>query len=372
MSPPYRPGKHSITGMRSPLTRGTAKQCRHNPWTDTADAEFLAYGGWRTYATGAIQSGKSTLSADWGAFHDTNARAAAPSGTRIGLRAVDCRYTRARLGRDPGTDAGTALRGGVRAARSRARHPAAGLGCGSGLALLMAASRGARGHRRGHRPPSGWRWRVSGCCPTARSADAAPAHRARLHDDGLPARRRPRDGAPVRPDHRLRADRLRAPVTPRGWCGCSPRRCRWPDAGRAVVLAGWGPPERCATSPVLRVAARLADPPPPRRGGWRPTLRDDLEDVAARAGLRPDGSGRVACPFGYADAGQRGARAAVDRAVRRRRYGPPTAAGGEGGDGGAAPVPAARTARCGCRTSSATWCARRALTEPRHHSAKRA
>ncbi|MYW34367.1 SAM-dependent methyltransferase, partial [Streptomyces sp. SID2119] len=40
---------------------------------------------------------------------------------------------------------------------------------------------------------------------------------------------------------------------------------------------------------------------PPRPGGWRPTLRDDLEDVAARAGLKPDGSGRVSCPFGYAD-----------------------------------------------------------------------
>jgi hypothetical protein len=34
---------------------------------------------------------------------------------------------------------------------------------------------------------------------------------------------------------------------------------------------------------------------------WRPALRDDLEEVASRAGLRPDGSGRVACPFGYAD-----------------------------------------------------------------------
>ncbi|MDV7223832.1 SAM-dependent methyltransferase, partial [Streptomyces prunicolor] len=32
-----------------------------------------------------------------------------------------------------------------------------------------------------------------------------------------------------------------------------------------------------------------------------PVLRDDLEEVAHRAGLRPDGSGRVACPFGYAD-----------------------------------------------------------------------
>lgn len=67
-----------------------------------------------------------------------------------------------------------------------------------------------------------------------------------------------------------------------------------------MVLAGWGPPERCATSSVLRVAARLADP---LRGaaGWRPALRDDLEEVAQQAGLKPDGSGRVACPFGYAD-----------------------------------------------------------------------
>lgn len=70
--------------------------------------------------------------------------------------------------------------------------------------------------------------------------------------------------------------------------------------GAAVVLAGWGPPERCATSTVLRVAAKLAEP---LRGArtWRPARRDDLEEVARRAGLRPDGSGRVACPFGYAD-----------------------------------------------------------------------
>jgi hypothetical protein len=34
---------------------------------------------------------------------------------------------------------------------------------------------------------------------------------------------------------------------------------------------------------------------------------DDLKDVAGRAGLKPDGSGRVSCPFGYAD---------IDSAVR--------------------------------------------------------
>lgn len=69
-----------------------------------------------------------------------------------------------------------------------------------------------------------------------------------------------------------------------------------------MVLAGWGPPERCATSAVLRVATRLAEPLRVT-GSWRPALRDDLEEVAQRAGLRPDGSGRVACPFGYADMG---------------------------------------------------------------------
>ncbi|MFE3325600.1 class I SAM-dependent methyltransferase [Streptomyces sp. NPDC059176] len=68
----------------------------------------------------------------------------------------------------------------------------------------------------------------------------------------------------------------------------------------AVVLTGWGPPERCATSTVLRVASRLSERLR-TDGGWRPVLRDDLEDVATRAGLKPDGSGRVACPFGYAD-----------------------------------------------------------------------
>ncbi|TXS67597.1 SAM-dependent methyltransferase, partial [Streptomyces sp. sk2.1] len=36
-------------------------------------------------------------------------------------------------------------------------------------------------------------------------------------------------------------------------------------------------------------------------GDWRTAGRDDLEDVAFRAGLHPDGSGRVACPFGYPD-----------------------------------------------------------------------
>ncbi|MDT3400848.1 SAM-dependent methyltransferase, partial [Streptomyces sp. B1866] len=41
-----------------------------------------------------------------------------------------------------------------------------------------------------------------------------------------------------------------------------------------------------------------ADAPGPRPLSGR----DDLDDLARDAGLRPAGSGRVACPFGYADA----------------------------------------------------------------------
>lgn len=163
-----------------------------------------------------------------------------------------------------------------------------GLGCGSGLALLMAASRGAA---------------VAG-------VDSSPERlalaRQRLQPDGLTTRARARTrtlAGSVRdvagPD--TPAYTLVTAFDPVGslaagsedlaelLAAAAPLARR----GAPVVLAGWGPPERCATSAVLRAAAG--------RARWRPALRDDLEDVAQRAGLKPDGSGRVSCPFGYAD-----------------------------------------------------------------------
>jgi len=171
------------------------------------------------------------------------------------------------------------------------------LGCGAGLALLIAAARGAR---------------VTGVdtdpdrLELARSrllpdpvGDAAPvAHRLL---DGDPSQAAPADGRPY--------DLITA-FTP---IGCSDGdderlvaalRAAVPLAARGgtVVLTGWGPPERCAAAPVLRVAGRgTGGGRASRGGGWRPARRDDLEEVAFRAGLAPDGSGRVACPFGYAD-----------------------------------------------------------------------
>jgi SAM-dependent methyltransferase len=172
-----------------------------------------------------------------------------------------------------------------------------GLGCGSGLALLMAASRGAavtgvdagRAERlalaRDRLLPRAWEAPAPGA---AHLVDGSPrdVRHARVPAFGLVTA--------FEPIGCLAGDaeglvELLAEATPLA------------ERGASVVLAGWGPPERCATSSVLRVATKLAEPLR-SPGVWRPALRDDLEEVAQRAGLVPDGSGRVACPFGYADA----------------------------------------------------------------------
>ncbi len=170
-----------------------------------------------------------------------------------------------------------------------------GLGCGSGLALLIAASRGAA---------------VSGV------DSSSPERLALARERLLPEKwdTRARAGARLVCGPPEDAAGAEAPaftlVTAFEPIGCLAGDSEGlgellasavPLAGRGapVVLAGWGPPERCATSSVLRVATKLADPLR-STGSWRPALRDDLEEVAQRAGLKPDGSGRVACPFGYA------------------------------------------------------------------------
>ncbi|WP_416979452.1 SAM-dependent methyltransferase [Streptomyces sp. T028] len=200
-----------------------------------------------------------------------------------------------------------------------------GLGCGSGLALLMAASRGAS--LTGVEPGSPERLALARERLLPPASPAGEAHaRAGVRLTG----RSPKDAA----DAETPAYTLVTAFEPIG--------CLWGDAeglvglltaavplaerGAPVVLAGWGPPERCATWDVLRAVAgadamaRTAAPEAPARSGagnapgrasggaglpsgvgrLRPALRDDLEEAAERAGLGPDGSGRVACPFGYA------------------------------------------------------------------------
>ncbi|WP_338673186.1 class I SAM-dependent methyltransferase [Streptomyces sp. SCSIO 30461] len=184
-----------------------------------------------------------------------------------------------------------------------ARSRVLGIGCGSGLALLMAIARGARvtGVDTDGARLALARTRLTpepGGTPGS-GGDGSDDSRVRLVEGG------PEDAwDPARP----RFDVITA-FQPIGCtAGDSERLVPALEAsvplaerGSAVVLAGWGPPERCATAAVLRVASRLTERLR-TAGGWRQTRRDDLEDVASRAGLHPDGSGRVACPFGYADA----------------------------------------------------------------------
>ncbi|MET7689753.1 SAM-dependent methyltransferase [Streptomyces sp. NPDC005483] len=170
------------------------------------------------------------------------------------------------------------------------------LGCGSGLALLMAASRGAA---------------VAGVEPSSPERLALARERLLPEASGTRARAGTRlvEGTPV--------DAVGAKTAPYTLVTAfEPIGCLAGDSeglgdllasatplaerGATVALAGWGPPERCATSAVLRVATKLTDPLR-STGSWRPARRDDLEEVAQRAGLEPDGSGRVSCPFGYAD-----------------------------------------------------------------------
>ncbi|MFJ5079130.1 class I SAM-dependent methyltransferase [Streptomyces sp. NPDC088553] len=160
-----------------------------------------------------------------------------------------------------------------------------GLRCGSGLALLMAAARGAR---------------VAGVDRDHARVELA---RERL-PEGVTVTEEPPEGDTY--------DVITAFHTTDALLPELAALTRTAQPGATVVLAGWGPPERCSTEAVLRVAARLAD--------RRPGLRTDLEGLVAGAGLRPAGSGRVACPFGYADEGSavRGllSTGAFDEAVR--------------------------------------------------------
>ncbi|UUS33167.1 MULTISPECIES: methyltransferase domain-containing protein [Streptomyces] len=176
-----------------------------------------------------------------------------------------------------------------------------GLGCGSGLALLMAATRGAR---------------VTGVDTDRARVDLArerlapepPGHGPGGHGAARPEPRLLYGSPDIAADPAGTAYNLVTALQPIGCTagdsdGLVPSltaAVRMAERGGAVVLTGWGPPERCATTAVFRVAGRLTE----RlrgRDAWRPALRDDLEEMAARAGLRPDGSGRVSCPFGYAD-----------------------------------------------------------------------
>ncbi|MGW0580822.1 class I SAM-dependent methyltransferase, partial [Streptomyces sp. NPDC002920] len=145
------------------------------------------------------------------------------------------------------------------------------LGCGSGLALLMAARRGAA---------------LTGVEPSS------PQRLALAHERLATGASRAHTRGGVRLTDSLAEDTAGS-QTPaynlvtafepigcladdaEGLAGVLTAATPLAEPGTPVVLAGWGPPERCATSAVLRAVAGRAEPP--GHQALRPALRDDLE-----------------------------------------------------------------------------------------------
>jgi SAM-dependent methyltransferase len=157
------------------------------------------------------------------------------------------------------------------------------VGCGSGLALLMAAARGAA---------------VTGCEWDERRLALArerlqPGRRAGMAPAaGRPAARLVSGGperAPAEPYTLVTA--LDPAVPPAALWPALAAAARPAAPGSPVVLAGWGPPERCDTARVLGT------------GDGDDGRGPALVDAARRAGLQVGAAaaGEVACPFGYPD-----------------------------------------------------------------------
>ncbi|OIV36724.1 hypothetical protein BIV57_14810 [Mangrovactinospora gilvigrisea] len=216
-----------------------------------------------------------------------------------------------------------------------------GLGCGSGLALLMAASRGAsvqghdddgarlelarqrlrsvgRGHAVADAPPG---TPPGGLADTCADCDEASPAAARGRWGLRPAAVRPGEHDVVTLFELYRAEQPGVLVA---------RARRHARRGGQVVLTGWGPRERCETGAVLELSERLA-----RTGGegdgdssraFRLSAPGALERLALTAGLRPEGGGRINCPFAYPDmeSAVRGLRSTglFDPAARRVGDGP--------------------------------------------------
>lgn len=155
------------------------------------------------------------------------------------------------------------------------------LGCRSGLALLLAAERGAQ---------------VAGLESDAQLRELAQGRGLRVGGEGF--RDRPTPPVP-RTAHSLVTVFDELPGSP------VPERLA-AEAGRLtlrsghVVLATWGPSERCESASVLDVARRRSVRTP-AHDPFALSAPGALEALLAGAGLRPAGSGRVCCPFAYPD-----------------------------------------------------------------------
>lgn len=145
-----------------------------------------------------------------------------------------------------------------------------GLGCGSGLALLIATARGAEvtGVDADRERVALARERL---VHDGRVADHTAPHAvppSGVRGDGAGARARVLTGGATavleaeRPAYDVITAFQPIGVAAGDADGLGPtlaEAASVADRGTPVVLAGWGPPERCATSNVLRVAGRLTE-----------------------------------------------------------------------------------------------------------------
>ncbi|WP_371499430.1 SAM-dependent methyltransferase [Kitasatospora sp. NBC_00374] len=167
------------------------------------------------------------------------------------------------------------------------------LGCRSGLALLLAAARGAQ---------------VSGQEPEAELRELAEGRGLRVLAESAGGVRGPQQAAQrvtrtaygiPRAAHSLVTVFEQLPYV-RDPAGLVAEAAGLTLLGGHLVLASWGPPERCESAGALDVARRLSV----RTPACTPFALSGpgaLEDLLSGAGLRPAGSGRVNCPFAYPD-----------------------------------------------------------------------
>ncbi|MFJ5233456.1 class I SAM-dependent methyltransferase [Kitasatospora sp. NPDC088391] len=153
-----------------------------------------------------------------------------------------------------------------------------GVGCRSGLALLLAEGRGAQ---------------VAGVEADGELRALAQARGLQVGSAGAVGAVA-RSAHPVpRPAHSL-VTVFERPPTP----GAVARAAERVLPGGQLVVAAWGPAERCESAAVLAVAGRHApsEVPDPFAAG----VPGGLEALLAAAGTRPVGGGAVGCPFAYA------------------------------------------------------------------------